>query len=69
MKERLYVNPWRHINDGPRKMKYHYEYEVRIYTSAGDVFLARFRSYVEAIVSVMNEKMGFFNIKKVRVYE
>lgn len=50
-------------------MKYYYEYEVRIYTSAGDVFLARFRSYVEAIVSVMNGKMGFFNIRKVRVYE
>ena len=50
-------------------MKYHYEYKARIYTSAGDLFLARFRSYVEAIASVTNEKMGVFNIRKVRVYE
>ena len=57
------------ITKEPRQMKYHYEYEVRIYTSAGGMFLARFRSYVEAIASVMNEKMGFFNIKKVRVCE
>ena len=50
-------------------MKYHYEYEVRIYTSAGDMFLGRFRSYAKAIASLTCEKFGAFNIKKVRVYE
>lgn len=54
---------------GPRQMKYHYEYEVRIYTSAGDMFLARFGSYAEAIASVTCEKFGVYNIRKVRVYE
>ena len=51
-------------------MKYHCEYEVRICNlNWGSLLLGRFRTYAEAIASVTHEKMGVFNIKKVRVYE
>lgn len=55
---------------GPRKMKYHYEYEVRIYKlDEGTMSLGRCKTYLDAITEVMNEKLSLFNIKKVRVYE
>ena len=51
-------------------MKYHYEYEVWICNlCSGSQFLKRFRTYSEAIASLMYEKMSVYNIKKVRVYE
>lgn len=51
-------------------MKYHYEYEVRIYKlGEGTMLLSRFKKYVDAIAKVINEKLSLFNIKKVRVYE
>lgn len=50
-------------------MKYHYEYEVRTCNlNWGSLFLGRFRTYSEAIASLMYEKT-VYNIKKVRVYE